>query len=101
MLFLSFLDEMNRIAENFTANPGPITYCIEARVENFDRKDISALAKSITNCLADSYVISTDDKSFVVEWDCFIVNVSFEVGKDGIDVATISMDLCDEVPFDF
>jgi len=101
MLFLSILDKMNHVAENFTANPGPIMYCVEARAENFDRKDIPALAKSITRCLSDCYLKSFDDNSFVVEWECFIVNVSFNVGSDGVDVATIDMDLCDEVPFDF
>jgi hypothetical protein len=97
MLFLSILDAMNMSAEDF-AQKGNASYCTDSVIDakEFDLAHLSDLAKSITRCLDDCYVMQTHDDGFVISWDCFVAYVSFKDGK-----CYVTVDLSDEVPFDF
>ena len=107
MLFLSILDVINQIAEEFAEDPGPmVDDAIEIRAENFNRSDLPNLAGSIVNSLEECSLVSIDEASFVLEWNSkiagFMITVSFDVDRaDGTEIATISMDLSDDIPFDF
>jgi len=101
MLFLRILDAINAIAEDFTNEPRGDLALFKLKAGKFTKDEMPSLSRSIVNCLPESSLVTLDEKSFVVNWDCFIVTVEFieRIGKP--NYFEVSADLCDEVPFDF
>lgn len=97
MLHLSIIQAMKFIAADYALNPGSLPLRVPVSTGQAVRCDISELAKLVVSNLTCCSIASCGSDSFVLDWDCFVATVKFEVGNDGLDVAMVSMDHEDEM----